>query len=67
MSMLFELYSTKDREIEELSLNHYVMIQDKNLLEKRRNLAFDSLLEIMTDRRRLLNFINEKDGYMMSL
>lgn len=41
--------------------------QDKKIMAQRRDLAFNRLLEVQTERARLMNFVNNKDAKMMQL
>ena len=44
-----------------------ILRKDKELIQQRRDEAFQSLLDLTSERRRLLSIINEKDSTLMQL
>lgn len=57
LAQLFELYKTKDAEIERLQMSLYMTVKEKEILEQRRDAAFNELLELLVERRRVLSVV----------
>jgi hypothetical protein len=64
LSQLFELYKSKDSEIERLQMSLYMSVKEKEILEQRRDAAFNSLLELLVERRSVLSAVKDYTGMM---
>lgn len=59
LAQLFELYKSRDAEIERLQLSVLMSLKEKEYLEHRRNEAFNALLDLMVERRRVLGLVQD--------
>lgn len=59
MAELFELYKSKDREIEYLNMTVEIQSKERDLIEKRRDEAFSQLVDLLSERRRVLGVIQD--------
>ena len=57
LSELFELYKTKDREIDFLSMSLQMITKEREIVEKRRDESFSSLIDLLAERRRILGVV----------
>lgn len=64
MAQLFDLYKTKDMEIERLHLSAQMAFSERQMLEQRRDHAFNALLELFVERRRMLSMVQENTSVM---
>lgn len=64
MSELFELYKSKDREIDYLSMTLQMAEKEKDLVEQRRDEAFSALIDLMAERRRVLSMVQDSAEVM---
>eukprot|EP00347_Sterkiella_histriomuscorum_P023923 403332919 len=64
LSQLFDLYKSKDAEIERLQMSLYMSVKEKEILEQRRDAAFNELLELLVERRRVLSVVQDYTGMM---
>eukprot|EP00347_Sterkiella_histriomuscorum_P007897 403347143 len=64
LSQLFDLYKSKDAEIERLQMSLYMSVKEKGILEQRRDAAFNELLELLVERRRVLSVVQDYTGMM---
>ncbi|CDW82569.1 UNKNOWN [Stylonychia lemnae] len=64
LAQLFELYKSKDAEIERLQLSLYMTVKEKEILDKRRDDSFNQLLELLVERRRILSQVQDYSGMM---
>jgi hypothetical protein len=58
MNKLFVLYMSRDREIEDMQMKLEMKIKEKKFEEYRRDDAFNSLSDILVERRRLLAMVH---------
>lgn len=49
-------------EIERLSVDYYMIQQEKTILQERRDAAFKAMLEVLVDRRQLLSVVQDFSG-----
>ena len=63
---LFELYKSKDREIEYLTMTVEIQSKERDLIEKRRDEAFSQLVDLLSERRRVLGVIQD-NAQLMSM
>lgn len=63
---LFELYKSKDREIEYLTMTVEIQSKERDLIEKRRDEAFSQLVDLLSERRRVLGIIQD-NAQLMSM
>jgi len=63
---LFELYKSKDREIEYLTMTVEIQSKERDLIEKRRDEAFSQLVDLLSERRRVLGVI-QNNAQLMSM
>ena len=64
MSELFDLYKTKDKQIDYLAMGLQMANKEKELIEQRRDQAFSSLIDLMAERRRVLSLVQDKADLM---
>ena len=57
LAELFDLYKSRDAEIERLQLSVLMSAKEREYLEKRRDEAFNTLLDLMVERRRVLGIV----------
>ena len=66
LAELFELYKSKDREIEYLNMAVEIQSKERDLIEKRRDEAFSQLVDLLSERRRVLGVIQD-NAQLMSM
>jgi len=66
LAELFELYKSKDREIEYLTMTVEIQSKERDLIEKRRDEAFSQLVDLLSERRRVLGIIQD-NAQLMSM
>ena len=66
LAELFELYKSKDREIEYLTMTVEIQSKERDLIEKRRDEAFSQLVDLLSERRRVLGVIQD-NAHLMSM
>lgn len=63
---LFELYKSKDREIEYLTMTVEVQSKERDLVERRRDEAFSQLVDLLAERRRVMGVLSD-NAQLMSM
>ena len=66
LAELFELYKSKDRDIEYLNMTVEIQSKERDLIEKRRDEAFSQLVDLLSERRRVLGVIQD-NAHLMSM
>ena len=64
LAELFELYKSKDREIDYLNMTVEIQSKERDLVEKRRDEAFSQLVDLLAERRRVLGVIQDNSTLM---
>lgn len=64
LNELYELYKTKDREIDYLQMKTVMALREKEQLEERRDEAFNTLVDLMGERRRILGLVQDSAELM---
>lgn len=57
MAELFELYKSKDKEIDYVAMNLMMLRKEKDIVEARRGQAFSELIDLLAERRRVLGIV----------
>lgn len=66
LAELFELYKSKDREIEYLTMAVEMQSKERDLIERRRDEAFSQLVDLLAERRRVLGVLQD-NAQLMSM
>lgn len=64
MSELFELYKSKDREIDMLAMSLQMATKEREIVEQRRDQAFSQLVDLLAERRRVLGVVQDRADLM---
>jgi hypothetical protein len=64
LAELFELYKSKDREIDYLTMTVEMQSKERDLVEKKRDEAFSQLIDLLSERRRVLGVIQDNSSLM---